>query len=164
MNTSALNIGQTHAGNVCVVTLTGRIDSTNANDVMTELTRLISAGEKLILVDFASVLYLTSAAFRALLVATDDFRRIHLRGQIVTRNDRAGPQSFKESSRFWLWGNPELLGEHIAAAIILGKCRGEPAALREQAHEVAMYSLIPWFYRQQAMGEVDARLMFTAHT
>ena len=75
MNTSALNIGQTHAGNVCVVTLTGRIDSTNANDVMTELTRLISAGEKLILVDFASVLYLTSAAFRALLVATDEAER-----------------------------------------------------------------------------------------
>ena len=65
MNTSALNIGQTHTGNICVVTLSGRIDSTNANDVMTALTRLISAGEKAILVDFASVLYLTSAAFRA---------------------------------------------------------------------------------------------------
>jgi anti-anti-sigma factor len=75
MNNSALNIGQTRAGNVCVVTLSGRIDSTNANDVMSELTRLIASGEKSILVDLGAVLYLTSAAFRALLVATDEAER-----------------------------------------------------------------------------------------
>jgi stage II sporulation protein AA (anti-sigma F factor antagonist) len=75
MNNSALNIGQTHAGNVCVVTLSGRIDSTNANDVMAELTRVISSGEKSVLVDLGAVLYLTSAAFRALLVATDEAER-----------------------------------------------------------------------------------------
>jgi anti-anti-sigma factor len=57
------------------VTLSGRIDSTNANDVMAELTRLISSGEKSILVDLGAVLYLTSAAFRALLVATDEAER-----------------------------------------------------------------------------------------
>jgi anti-anti-sigma factor len=75
MNTNALNIGQSRAGNVCVVSLSGRIDSTNANDVMNELTRLISSGEKSILVDLGEVLYLTSAAFRALLVATDEAER-----------------------------------------------------------------------------------------
>lgn len=75
MNTSALNIGQSRAGTVCVVSLSGRIDSTNANDVMNELTRLISSGEKSILVDLGEVLYLTSAAFRALLVATDEAER-----------------------------------------------------------------------------------------
>lgn len=75
MNTSALNIGQSRAGNVCVVSLSGRIDSTNANDVMNELMRLISSGEKSILVDLGDVLYLTSAAFRALLVATDEAER-----------------------------------------------------------------------------------------
>lgn len=69
---NALNIGQTRAGHVCIVTLSGRIDSTNANDVMAELTRLIASGEKSILVDLGAVLYLTSAAFRALLVATDE--------------------------------------------------------------------------------------------
>jgi len=67
---NSLSIGETHAGNVCIVTLSGRIDSSNANDVMAELTRLISSGEKSILVDLSAVLYLTSAAFRALLVAT----------------------------------------------------------------------------------------------
>jgi len=72
MNSSALNIGQSHDGGVCVVTLSGRIDSTNANDLMGQLTKLISSGEKSIVVDFGAVLYLTSAAFRALLVATDE--------------------------------------------------------------------------------------------
>ncbi len=75
MNSSVLNIGQTRVGNVCVVTLSGRIDSTNANDVMVELTRLIASGERSILVDLSAVLYLTSAAFRALLVATDEAER-----------------------------------------------------------------------------------------
>lgn len=75
MNNSALTIDQTHAGSVCVVSLSGRIDSTNANDVMAELTRLIASGEKSILVDLGAVLYLTSAAFRALLVATDQAER-----------------------------------------------------------------------------------------
>src|ERR1700680_1867447 len=72
---NALSIGQTRAGSVCIVTLSGRIDSTSASDVMAELTRLISSGEKSIVVDFGAVLYLTSAAFRALLVATDQAER-----------------------------------------------------------------------------------------
>src|ERR1700723_3109510 len=75
MNTSALTIGQSHDGGVCVVTLSGRIDSTNANDLMSRLNALISSGEKSIVVDFGAVLYLTSAAFRALLVATDEAER-----------------------------------------------------------------------------------------
>jgi anti-anti-sigma factor len=73
--TGALNITDSHSGNVCVVALSGRIDSSNANDLMSHLTKLIGAGEKSILVDFAQVLYLTSAAFRALLVATDEAER-----------------------------------------------------------------------------------------
>jgi len=72
---SALNIGQSHDGGVCIVTLSGRIDSTNANDLMSQLTKLILAGEKSIVVDLGAVLYLTSAAFRALLVATDEAER-----------------------------------------------------------------------------------------
>src|SRR5580700_5419951 len=75
MNSSALNIGQSHDGGVCIVTLSGRIDSTNANDLMSQLTKLILAGEKSIVVDLGAVLYLTSAAFRALLVATDEAER-----------------------------------------------------------------------------------------
>lgn len=75
MNASVLTIGQSRVGNVCIVTLAGRIDSTNANDLQTALTRLFGSGEKSVLVDLGAVLYLTSAAFRALLVAVDEAER-----------------------------------------------------------------------------------------
>ena len=75
MTSSALSIGQSRDGGVCVVTLSGRIDSTSANDLLNRLSALISSGEKSIVVDFGSVLYLTSAAFRVLLVATDEAER-----------------------------------------------------------------------------------------
>jgi anti-anti-sigma factor len=68
-------MGQSHAGKVCIVTLAGRIDSTNANDLQSELTRLFGSGEKSVLLDLGAVLYLTSAAFRALLVASDEAER-----------------------------------------------------------------------------------------
>jgi anti-anti-sigma factor len=75
MANSALSVAESHSGNVCIVALSGRIDSTNANDLIARFNRLISSGEKSILVDLGAVLYLTSAAFRALLVATDEAER-----------------------------------------------------------------------------------------
>jgi anti-anti-sigma factor len=75
MPDSALTITESHSGEVCIVSLAGRIDSSNAGDLMARLNGLIASGEKSILVDFADVLYLTSAAFRALLVATDEAER-----------------------------------------------------------------------------------------
>jgi anti-anti-sigma factor len=75
MATSPLHIDQSHSGQVCVVSLGGRIDSSNSAEVMTQLSSLLSLGEKHILLDFSAVLYLTSAAFRVLLVATDEAER-----------------------------------------------------------------------------------------
>jgi anti-sigma B factor antagonist len=75
MSNSALSIEQSHSGMVCIVALRGRIDSTSAGDVMTRLSNLISSGERAILVDLGAVFYLTSAAFRVLLVATDEAER-----------------------------------------------------------------------------------------
>ena len=72
---NSLTIAESHAGGICVVALAGRIDSTNAEQLMTRLNRLLSSGEKAILLDFSEVIYLTSAAFRALLVATDEAER-----------------------------------------------------------------------------------------
>lgn len=71
MNDSALTIAETRQGPVCIVALTGRIDSGNASSLLTSIGRLIDSGEKAILIDFAAIAYLTSAAFRALLVASD---------------------------------------------------------------------------------------------
>ena len=75
MGSNSLKISESHVGAICVVALAGRIDSTNAEQLMTRLNSLLSSGEKAILLDFSGVLYLTSAAFRALLVATDEAER-----------------------------------------------------------------------------------------
>src|SRR4051812_7668466 len=75
MSGSVLNVEQSESGSVCVVTVEGRIDSTNAMDLMFALNNAFSSGKRSILVDLSSVLYLTSAAFRVLLVATDEAER-----------------------------------------------------------------------------------------
>jgi anti-anti-sigma factor len=72
MNNSALSIEQSHNGVVCIVALRGRADSTSSDDVLACLSGLISEGEKAILVDLGGLQYLTSAAFRVLLVAADE--------------------------------------------------------------------------------------------
>jgi len=75
MPKTALEIAESRTGQVCVVALSGRIDSSNSGDLMSRLKSLISSSEKYILVDLGSVLYLTSAAFRVLLVATQEAER-----------------------------------------------------------------------------------------
>jgi anti-anti-sigma factor len=73
-NTTAdsLSIAESRTGDICVLSVTGRIDSSNAAAFMSRLGGLISSGVKTVLIDLASVVYLTSAAFRALLVANRD--------------------------------------------------------------------------------------------
>ena len=71
----SLTIGESHAGSVCVLTVCGRIDSTNAEQLMSRLRHALSSGEKALVLDLRDVVYLTSAAFRVLLVATDEAAR-----------------------------------------------------------------------------------------
>ena len=75
MSKNSLEITEVRAGRACVLALTGRIDSTNAEQFTERVNKLLAAGEKNLVVDFKDVLYLTSAAFRVLLVATDDAER-----------------------------------------------------------------------------------------
>jgi anti-sigma B factor antagonist len=72
---SALRIDQSRSGHVCIVAVGGRIDSTNAEQLMTRLKELLASGEGAVLVDLSGVIYLTSAAFRALLVAKNEAER-----------------------------------------------------------------------------------------
>jgi anti-anti-sigma factor len=72
MNADSLSITESRHGEVCVLSVTGRIDSSNSSKFMGQLGGLISSGTRKILIDLASVIYLTSAAFRALLVANRD--------------------------------------------------------------------------------------------
>ena len=75
MSKTALSMEDSHAGPACILAIGGRIDSGNAADLQDRLNKLILSGEKAILLDFKEVLYLTSAAFRVLLVATDEAER-----------------------------------------------------------------------------------------
>jgi anti-sigma B factor antagonist len=75
MSNPSLSIAESHSGQVCVMALAGRIDSTNAEELMARLKGALSSGAKTVLVDFTDVIYLTSAAFRTLLVATDEAER-----------------------------------------------------------------------------------------
>jgi len=75
MNNTALRMEDIHAGPVCILSIGGRIDSGNAAELLDRLNGLLWSGEKTILIDFKEVLYLTSAAFRVLLVATDEAER-----------------------------------------------------------------------------------------
>ena len=75
MSKTALRMEDSHVGPVCILSIGGRIDSGNAADLQDRLNGLLSSGEKTILLDFKEVLYLTSAAFRVLLFATDEAER-----------------------------------------------------------------------------------------
>ena len=75
MSASSLEIAEVRSGHTCVLALSGRIDSTNADQFNARVSKLFEAGEKDLVVDFKEVLYLTSAAFRVLLVATDEAER-----------------------------------------------------------------------------------------
>ena len=77
---------ETRQGEVCILSLTGRIDSSNAETLLARLNAIIASDARTVLVDFATVRYLTSAAFRALLLAnrkiTGSDRRMILCGVI----------------------------------------------------------------------------------
>jgi anti-anti-sigma factor len=75
MNEISLAITELRSGRVCILALTGRIDSTNADRLSGRVNTLLETGEKYLVVDFKEVLYLTSAAFRVLLVATQAAER-----------------------------------------------------------------------------------------
>lgn len=75
MDESHLSITELRSGDVRILSLAGRIDGTNAGNFAARLNQVLASGDKSIVLDFASVLYLTSAALRALLAGSDEARR-----------------------------------------------------------------------------------------
>jgi anti-anti-sigma factor len=57
---------------VVIVEPKGRIDSTTSRDFGARLLDLIKAGTSRVVVDFSKVIYISSAGFRALLIAAQD--------------------------------------------------------------------------------------------
>ena len=64
-----MEIAEQHAGAITVVEVKGRIDSNTAKVFGERLTGLIRDGRTRVVVDFRQILYISSAGFRALLVA-----------------------------------------------------------------------------------------------
>ena len=72
---NALIIDESRRGRICIVALSGRVDSTNAEELTLRLKDLLGSGENPVVVDLSRVIYLTSAAFRALLIASHEAER-----------------------------------------------------------------------------------------
>ncbi len=75
MNESRLTVSDSRSGDACIVSLAGRIDGSNAADFTTRVEAFLNSGVKLVVLDFAGVAYMTSAALRALLVVTGEAER-----------------------------------------------------------------------------------------
>jgi anti-sigma B factor antagonist len=64
-----LDIAEEHRGDITIVEIKGRIDSNTAKPFGERLTCLINAGRTRLVVDFQHLVYISSAGFRALLLA-----------------------------------------------------------------------------------------------
>jgi anti-sigma B factor antagonist len=64
-----MEIAEQHAGEVTIVEVKGRIDSNTAKAFGERLTSLIKAGRARLVVDLKHIIYISSAGFRALLLA-----------------------------------------------------------------------------------------------
>lgn len=65
----ALEITEDREGRIAALAVKGRIDSTSASSLQEKLTQLVSSGCTGLIVDFRNVAYISSAGFRALLIA-----------------------------------------------------------------------------------------------
>jgi anti-anti-sigma factor len=71
MTDNSITIDEIAEQNALIMSVGGRIDSGNAPDFGARLVATFERGEMLVLVDFSRLSYLTSAGFRALLIAMD---------------------------------------------------------------------------------------------
>jgi anti-anti-sigma factor len=74
MATDPLSLTESQHGELCVLSVIGRVDSSNADKLMQKLKALAATDVRNVLIDMAAVKYLTSAAFRVLLVANGSLK------------------------------------------------------------------------------------------
>jgi anti-sigma B factor antagonist len=65
----AMEITQADQGGIPALSVSGRIDSTTAGSLQERLSELVRAGSRGLIVDLKQVAYVSSAGFRALLIA-----------------------------------------------------------------------------------------------
>jgi anti-sigma B factor antagonist len=64
-----MEIAEQHTGEITIVEVKGRIDSNTAKVFGERLTNLVKTGRTRLVVDLKHIIYISSAGFRALLVA-----------------------------------------------------------------------------------------------
>jgi anti-sigma B factor antagonist len=64
-----MEIGEERSGDITIVEIKGRIDSNTARSLGDKLTDLIKTGRKRVVLDLKNLVYISSAGFRALLLA-----------------------------------------------------------------------------------------------
>lgn len=64
-----MEISEQNVGEITIVEIKGRIDSNTAKMFGERLTNLIGAGRARLIVDLKHIIYISSAGFRALLIA-----------------------------------------------------------------------------------------------
>jgi len=72
-----MKIAEEQAGDVTIIAVNGQVDSNTAKPFEEKLTSLFTSGRNRVIVDFKHLAYITSAGFRALLVA----------GKLVEKSD-----------------------------------------------------------------------------
>lgn len=92
-----MEIFEERVGEVVILEPRGRIDSGNAKEFGKRMTTLMNAGERCLMLDFSRLTFISSAGFRALLVAgkcadqTDcSFVLCHVKGKIRQLFDLGG--------------------------------------------------------------------------
>lgn len=64
-----MDVSETEEGEITVVTVSGRLDSTTAPGFAERLSRALHEPRRRLLIDFSQLEYISSAGFRVLLVA-----------------------------------------------------------------------------------------------
>lgn len=64
-----MEVAEHQSGEIMVMEIKGRIDSNSAKSFGERLSALINTGRARLIVDFKNIIYISSAGFRALLVA-----------------------------------------------------------------------------------------------
>ncbi|PKL85475.1 MAG: anti-anti-sigma factor [Ignavibacteriae bacterium HGW-Ignavibacteriae-1] len=70
-----MNIVFSHENEIEVAKLSGRIDTTNSDEVQTELLGKIASGAKKLAIDFSEVTYISSAGLRAILSSVKEITK-----------------------------------------------------------------------------------------
>jgi anti-sigma B factor antagonist len=112
-----MEISERKAGGVCVVGLNGRLDSATSDTLAQRLHYLIDGGERRLVIDGATLDYISSTGLRVLLVAAKRVKAVD--GRIVLSSLKPHILEVFEiagfKSIFPIYGNAEQAAEQISA-------------------------------------------------